>query len=271
MPVETQLVDTGIDYCDPDDVFTHIRNKKYDDLPQDSAAATQGALTKDAVDDLISRKSDYVDTYTKRAWRTRKAVDVEVPIELSHAQKHARHRRRRHRRGIQRRGQRVSGRGFVDLPHTHIKPIDSNQSDSVVVLNPRSTTDITTDEGRDSGSYVVSNRKGVLRPDIDLLVPVGAHGSANDLTDGQYSVRVSYRYGAPYSVTDYDADSNGVSDYVPGDVRDATALLVAAQLVGSDQYGELVPNTGDDSPNLSDAASTWSSVAKSTLQEYRRR
>lgn len=279
MPVvDTQLVDTDVVYADPADVFRHIRNKKYEDLPADRTSLSQGGLSQEDVDDLIEQASEKVDNDTKRAWRTRKIVDVELGVRFSHQQKHSRHRRRRHRRS-NRTGAEPSSRAFVDLPHNHIKPIDGNEGDAVVILSERSTNDVTDDEGRTDGSYVVSNRKGVLRPDVRLFTPVStASRGGRNLEDGMVSVRVSYRYGFPKDVTDYTtgADTFGssttysVSTEVPGDVRDAVGKLVAARLIGSDQYGNLVPNAGDDTPNLAEAGGRLRSSAEDTIRNYKR-
>lgn len=279
MPVvDTQLVDTDVVYADPADVFRHVRNKKYDDLSTDRSSLSQGGLSQEDVDDLILQVSEKVDNDTKRAWRTRKVVDMELNVRFSHKQKSARHRRRRHRRA-NRTAAEPTSRAFVDLPHNHIKPIDSNESDAVVILNERSTNDITTDEGRTDGSYVVSNRKGVLRPDVRLFTPIStASRSARNLENGAVSVRVSYRYGFPIDVTDYTtgADTFGanttysVSTEVPGDVRDAVGKLVAARLIGSDQYGNLVPNAGGDTPNLAEAGGRLRTAAEDTIKNYKR-
>lgn len=275
--VDTQLVDTDVVYCSPDDVFQHIRNKDYSDLTAARSGLSQGGISQEDVERLISNASEKVDNFTKQAWRTRKVVDGEFDVKFSHKQKHARHRRRQYRRSTQT-GARPSSRGFVDLPHNHIKPIDSNESDAVIILNERSTNDVTDDEGRESGSYIVSNRKGVLRPDVRLFVPVATNRDGRNLRDGDAKVRVSYRYGFPKDVTDYTtgADTFGqsttysVSTEVPGDIRDATGLLVASRIIGGDQYGNLVPNAGDDTPNLGDAASSWEEQAMNTLRDHRR-
>lgn len=264
--VYTELVDTSIDYCTPDDVFTYIRNKQYDDLPQDPSSTSGGTLTKDQVDRLISQASEWADNTTKRAWRTRRAVDVEKRVKLSHKQKRPRHRRRRLRGRARRENYGVDPRGFVNLPHNHVKAIDSGQNDEVIVLNPRSTDDITSEEGRENGDFVISNREGVLRPEYTLFTAVGTavHGPVIE----NPRVRVSYRYGEPHDVTDYDSNADGVSDTVPDDVRDAVALRVAAKIVGSDQYGEITPAGADDSPSLSDAVSSWNTEAKDLLSNH---
>lgn len=278
MPVtETQLVDTDVVYAKPDDVFAHIRNKKYADLPDDRTQLQQGGLTKQDVDDLIFRMSGKADTFTKRAWRTRKVEDVELNVRFGHKQKSSRHRRRRHRSRTQS-GVEPSSRAFVKLPHNHVKPIDDTEGDSVVILNERSTNDVTTDEGRADGSYVVSNRKGVLRPDVRLFTPVSTTVSGQDLQDGVAQVLLSYRYGFPNSVTDYTTDAEtfgvsttySVSTEVPQGVRDAVAMWVVSRLIAGDQYGEVIPNTGDDSPDLSSAANQYKTDAKDELRNYRR-
>jgi hypothetical protein len=275
--VDTQLVDTDVVYADPDDVFRHVRNKDYDDLPTDRSGLSQGGLAQSDVDDLIRQMSERADTFTKRAWRTRKVVDLELRVKFEHAQKHARHRRRKNRRANTY-GYEDSSRAFVRLPYNHVKTIDSNEGDSVVVLNERSTNDITDSEGRDDGDYIVSNRKGVLRPDVRLFTPVTtASSGGRDLRNGSASVRVTFRYGFPIDVTDYTtgADSFGdtplyVSTEVPLDVQDAVGKMVAARLIETDQYGNLVPNAGDDTPNLADAASRLRSTAIANLRDYKR-
>lgn len=270
--VDTQLVDDDVVYCSPQDVFAHIRNKRYDDLPEDVDAATSaGALTQAQVDRIIGSKSERADNYTKRAWRTRKVVDYVKNVDLSHLQKHPKHRRRRFRRNGRRTSTAQAGqRVMVKLPHNHLKPIDPDEGDLVEMLFPRSSNDVTDEEGREEGQFVVDYRKGILRPTLQLLTPVGTQTQGPVLEEDMNQVRISYRYGFPKDVTDYDADGDGVSDHVPEDVRDAVALLTAAQIVGSDQYGEMVPSGGEDSPSLSDAASTWKSDAMDTLKDFRR-
>jgi hypothetical protein len=278
MPVtETQLVDDDVVYCSPGDVFAHIRNKKYADLPAARTDLQQGGLTKQDVDDLIFRMSGKTDTFTKRAWRTRKVVEAELDVKFSHKQKHARHRRRKHRKRTQT-GVEPSSRAKVTLPHNHVKDIDGNEGDVVEILNERDVNDVTTDEGRADGSYVLSNRKGVLKPDVRLFTPVSTTVSGQDLRNGEFAVRVSYRYGFPHNVTDYTtgADTFGqsttysVSTEVRKGIRDATAMLVVARLIAGDQYGELLPNSGDDSPDLSTAANQYKTDAKDELRNYRR-
>lgn len=270
MPVvDTQLVDEDVVYCRERDVFAHIRNKKYEDLPADSTSLQTGGLTQADVDRLIGRMSGKVDDYTKRAWRTRRVNDVEVGVNFSHKQKHARHRRRKQRNSRQATVESGS-RATVNLPHNHVKQIDAATGDEVVVLNDREAKDVTSDEGREDGAYVVTNRRGVVRPDVRLFVPVSTTGAGQDLRNGSVSLRVSYRYGYPHDVVDYDTDGDGISDYVPEGVRDATAMWVVSRLIAGDQYGEVLPNSGDDSPDLSSAAQDFKSSAKSTLQNFRR-
>lgn len=278
MPVtETQLVDDDVVYCSPGDVFAHIRNKKYADLPAERTDLQQGGLTKQDVDDLIFRMSGKVDTFTKRAWRTRKVEGIELDVRFSHKQKHSRHRRRKHRQRTQT-GVEPSSRAYVKLPHNHVKDIDDTEGDTVEILNERDVNDVTTDEGRADGSYVLSNRKGVLRPDVRLFTPVSTTVSGQDLRDGVASVRVTYRYGFPNSVTDYTTGAEtfgttttySVSTEVRQGVRDATAMWVVSRLIAGDQYGEVIPNAGDDSPDLSSAANQFKTDAKDELRNYRR-
>lgn len=270
MPEDT-LIDTDVVYCDGDDVFTNVRNKAYGDLSSSTRP------TQQQVDDLIFRMSEWADSQTGQAWRVRKVTGYETRVKLSHKQKHSRHRRRRLRGVGRRENFGIDPRGRVDLKRPHVKTIDSAQSDEVIVLNPRSTTDITDDEGRDSGDFVVDKRLGVLKPDIQLFTQVGTRTHGPTVENPR--VRVTFRYGTPYDTADHSGtaadhdftDANwSVSSTVPGDVRDAVALRVAARLISGDQYGELVPATGDDSPSLADAASSWKGEARDLLKEYKR-
>lgn len=269
--LETELTDVDVVYATGHDVFTHIRNKRFDDLPatpQDTEVGDGGILTKKQVVDLIERFSERADNTTKRAWRRRKVVDYTVPVKFSHTQKRGRHRRRARRSsygGTPRVNNRAGRRGMANLPHNHIDEVEK-----VEVLNPRSIDDITADEGRESGSYVVDERKGIIRPNTTLFVPTGRTGGGHDIENAQ--IRVTYVYGhdpAPETVDDLEGDRK-VSTAVPGDVRDAVALLTAARLVGSDQYGELVPNQSGDEPSLAEAVSSWKGEAKSVLREFTR-
>ena len=273
--IESQVVDADADvvYASPTDVFAHIRNKAYADLSneRDPTAVGETSLTRSQVRDLIGRFTDKIDGQTKRAWRRRRVEAYQVRVKFPGSLKYAR-RRRRSRRGSGGIVSNTGRRGMGDLPHLHVLPIDSAEGDSVEVLNPRSVNDITDEEGREDGRYVVDNRKGVLRPDVSLFVPAGRRqGGDRDIQNAK--VRVSYRYGYD-PVPDVEDDVGGdggvrVSTAVPGDIRDATALLTAARLVGSDQYGSLTPS-GSDDVSVGDAVSSFKAEANDLIDEYRR-
>jgi hypothetical protein len=221
--------------------------------------------------------SEWADTTTGQAWRIRKVTGYEKRVKLSHKQKHSRHRRRRLRGTGRRENFGIDPRGQTTLKHPHIKTLDAAEGDTLEVLNPRSVDDITANEGRENGDFVVDQRSGVVKPDIQLFTAVGTQTHGPTIENPR--LRITYRYGTPYDVTDhsttaadYDFDDAdwSVSSTVPGDVRDAVALKVAARLISGDQYGELVPATGDDSPSLADAASSWGSEAKDLLMNYKR-
>ena len=270
--LETDLIDDDVVYATGNDVFTLIRNKRFPDLDPDvdevDDLGTATSLTQSQVVDLIARFSERVDNTTKRAWRRRKVVGYTVPVKFSHTQKRGRHRRRARRSsygGTPRVNNRAGRRGMANLPHNHITDVES-----VEVLNPRSVDDISDDEGRESGSWVLDERKGIIRPNTTLFVPTGRSGGGHDIENAQ--ICVTYEYGHdpnPETVDDLAGDYT-VSTAVPGDIRDAVALLTAARLVGSDQYGELVPNQSGDGPSLGEAVSSWNSEAKATLREFTR-
>jgi len=272
-PSRSELIDDDVVYATGNDVFTHIRNKRFPDLPDTPAnvgANHPGVLTKEQVVDLIARFSERADKTTKRAWRERRVEDYEARVKFSHQLKRGRHRRRSRRAGLgntTRRHTSSGRRGMATLVHNDVIDVEK-----VEVLNPRSVDDITNDEGREDGTYIVDKRKGIIRPNVTLFVPVGtAAGRGRDIENAR--IRVTYTYGADAPPDDTVPDLVGdykLSTAVPPDVRDAVALMTAARLIGSDQYGELTPNQSGDSPSLSDAASTFRSEAEDTLTEYKR-
>jgi len=273
--IETQIVDADEDvvYASPTDVFAHIRNKAYSDLTNEHTGGTVGetSLTRTDVRKLLRRFTDKIDNQTKRAWRRRRVEAYEVRIKFDSSLKYAKNRRRS-RRGSGGIAMNSGRRGMGDLPHIHVFPIDPAEGDVVEVLNPRSVNDITDAGGREDGRFVVDERKGIIRPDVSLFVPTGRKRRGE--RDIQFAkLRVSYRYGydpAPDVEDEVDGDGGvRVSTAVPGDLRDAVALLVAARLVGSDQYGSLVPS-GSDDVSLADAVSSFKAEANDTIDEYRR-
>lgn len=274
--LQTELIDDDVVYATGNDVFTHIRNKRFPDLDtsvdETDDLGTATSLTQSQVVDLIARFTEQVDNDTKRAWRTRRVNEYNVRVKFSHDQKRGRHRRRNRRGGTRAVNHHAGRRGMADLPHNHIRAIDSAESDKVEVLNPRSVDDVTDEQGRDNGKYVVEKRNGVIRPDTTLFVPAGRNmAGSRDIENAK--LRVTYRYGEepnPNTVDDL-TGSYKVSTSVPGDIRDAVALFTAARLIGSDQYGELTPSGGGgDGPSLSEAVSSWKAEAQDTVDRFAR-
>jgi len=279
--IDTVAVDSDVVYATGDDVFAHLRNKRYVDLSDEvdktrtpaDAETKETSVTKGQVVDLIARMTEQVDTHTKRAWRRRRVEQYDARVRFPHHIKRGRHRRRSRRAsvGSTRRINVSSGlRGTADLPHVDVVAPDSTQGDTVEVLNPRETRDITGQDDREDGLYVVDERKGIIKPQATLYVPTSTSaGRGRDIDDAR--LRVSYRYGK-----DASPDAAAVfgdrklSTVVPGDIRDATALLVVSRLLMSDQYGELVPNGSGDSPNLSQAADSYKQDAYDVLDRYAR-
>lgn len=267
--IHTTVVDADADvvYATGPDVFTHVRNKSWYDLSDAADPNDVGntSLTKEDVNDLISRFTDKVDGMTKRAWRRRRVEAHDVRIKFRHEDKRGR-LRRRSRRGSGGVVTTSGRRGFGRLPHVHVFDIDAAKDDSVEVLNPRSRNDVTDNAGREDGVYVVDNRKGVIRPNVSLFVPSGRkRRGSRDIENAR--LRVSYRYGFdPAPETDAGVS---VSTAVPGDVRDAVALYTASRLLSTDQYGELTPN-GNDDVSVSDAASSFKDEADELIRDYRR-
>lgn len=268
---ESELIDDDVVYCTGDDVLTHVRNKRYDDLSDDTKPS------KKQVDRLIFQFSEWADTFTGQAWRTRRSFEREYRVKFSRKQKSHRHRRRSRRtRGGRVETGVVDARGRVTLKHPFVLPIDPEEGDVVEALRPRSTVDVTEDEGREAGKYVVDYREGILKPNVELFT-ITTVGRVGDMTTDP-RIRVSYRYGridedAEPDPEEYDFadDAWYVSPTVPGDVRDAVALRCAARILSGDQYGESTPSGGENAPSLAEAASGWKEEATGLLKPYKRR
>ncbi|AGM11207.1 hypothetical protein M197_gp42 [Haloarcula hispanica tailed virus 2] len=253
MPVNT-LVDDTVQYCTTDDVERYIRNKSFDGTSDPTATE---------VDDMILGASEEVDDFTRRAWRTRKVAERELEVQMDHSVESAFERKRRLN----------SPQGFltpirhwvqVYLPHQHIINIDSGQGDEILVLEPESTNDITADGGTRSedSEWYLDGRKGILHidPTNFRVGPVRGAGMIQDP-----SVRVTYRYG----LTSSDTDADNVPDDLPRAVRTATARLVAADLIDSDQYGAVLASGPENTPDQSTASQRLREEAWDALQRYR--
>jgi hypothetical protein len=283
VPVETELVD-AVPYADPSDVAVYIRNKEF---------GASSDPTAKQVRELLLRASDRVDRSTGRAWRTRRAVGLERQVQRSHDQRRTVLRGGRGRRGARgaRTGQSRAGmagyrfgshrrRGMVFLDHIDLRPIDAGAGDEVIVLRENGTEDVTGNEGRglgDGADYVLDERAGVLAVDLDVF---GTGGSATRTRAGRRGtsvldpaqVRVSYRYGTDESAqVATDTNPAQPSASVPGELRNACAKFVAADLIHTDQYGSMLASGPESTPDQTTAAGKLFAAARDATQAYRRR
>ena len=238
--VLNELVDTDVAYADLEDVEDHYKAVTFDN---------QSDPTGERVQELLYDASERIDNYTNRAWRERRVVDRELRVQLSRVQEQAIERRRNLHRVLPQTDQW----GTVTLPHPKVREWDP-QEDSLEVLLPRSIKDITDNEGREDGDFILDYQKGVLRVHMSLFRRGPLRKRGTGLVE-RPRVRISYRYGHS-------------DESIPGDIRRATALLVAAQLIDSDQYGTLVPG-GDDATDQQAAADRYHDRAWDTIRRYR--
>jgi len=253
MPVN-ELVDDQTQYCTTDDVERYIRNKSF--------SATSDP-TLDQVEAMVLDQSEAVDDFTRRAWRERKVADRHMDVEFDTSIEGALERKRRNRstHGFL---NPIEKWGLVFLPHQHVTDLDSAQGDVLEVFLQEETTDITDDGGKrgEDSKWYLDNRRGVLYVDASEFL-VGPIMGSGMVVNPQ--VRATYRYGQASA----DTDNNNVPDDIPRAVRMATAKLVAADLIDTDQYGAMLASGPENTPDQSSAASRLRDQAYDDLQRYR--
>ena len=241
------LLDTAVRYAETGDVERYIRNKSFD---------ADSDPTEQQVEQMILEACDEVDRRARRAWRLREergqVLRVEWPRDIEAA--HRRRRRRSTSHGFVR---PIDKWGIVNLSHARVTSIENLE-----VLLPESTEDITEQEGRD-GKYWVDKRQGAV------------HIAAKNFTTGPLrgsglikpaKVRVDFRYGVDEQGG---TDTEAVSESVPPAIRRATAKLVAAELLDTDQYGSLVASGPENVPDQSAAATRLREDAEDAIDRWR--
>ncbi|AGM11806.1 hypothetical protein M201_gp35 [Haloarcula californiae tailed virus 2] len=241
------LLDTGVRYAEPTDVERWIRNKSFD---------ANSDPTETQVQQMILEASDEIDKRARRAWRLRERSDlvrlVEWPREVESA--FSRRRRRSSRHGFV---EPIDKWGTANLDRARVTSIESLEA-----LLPESTEDITANEGRD-GDWWVDYRTGTLHIDADVFMVGPIRGSG--LIDPA-RVRVTFRHGEDEQGG---TDTEALSQSVPPSIRRATAKLVAADLLDTDQYGSMVASGPEDVPSQGSAASRLREQAYQQVDEYR--
>lgn len=241
------LLDTGVRYAEPSDVERFIRNKSFD---------ASSDPTETEVQQMLLETSDDVDKRARRAWRLRERAGLVRDVNFSHNIKSAfkRRYRRARRHGFV---QPLDKWGVVNLDRARVTSIENLE-----VLLPESTEDITAEEGRD-GDWWLDERAGTLRVTAERF-KVGPLRGSGLLQNPQ--VRVTFRHGEDEQGG---TDTEALSQSVPPSVRRATAKLVAADLLETDQYGSMVASGPENVPDQSSAAQRLRDEAHASIDEYR--
>jgi len=241
------LLDTGVRYAEPTDVERWVRNKTFD---------ASSDPTESQVQQMILEASDEIDKRARRAWRLRKrrglVRTVEWPREVERA--YTRRRQRSSRHGFV---EPVNRWGIVNLDRARVTSIES-----LTVLLPESSEDITANEGRD-GDWYLDERAGSLYIDAEVFMVGPIRGSG--LIDPA-RVEVDFRYGKDEQ---NGTNTEALSQSVPPTIRRACSKLVAADLLDTDQYGSMVASGPEDVPNQGSAASRMREQAMQAVDEYR--
>lgn len=243
------LLDTGVRYAEPADVERYIRNKDFDASSDPS---------KSQIRQMILEASDEVDKRARRAWRLRERSGLVRTVEFSHSIESAfqRQRRLQSRHGFLK---PIDHWGIVMLDRTHVLSVES-----LKILLPESTEDITDDKGRD-GSWWIDERQGTLYVDSREFQVGPLHGAG--LIDPA-RVEVTFRHGKDEQGGD---DTEALSESVPPAIRRATAQLVAADLLDTDQYGSLVASGPENVPDQSSAAQRLRNEAYDAIDNWRKK
>lgn len=265
--ISTTVVDE-VPYASPDDVLTWVRNREEFSDPG-----------REQVYSLLLDRSDFIDTRTRRAWRTREATFTRS-LKLTNTQKSSRHRRRsRTRLGKKRRSPNRVAEPWVpaQMPHLDLQEFDPEEGDSFQLLlgsrvkdlsDDVLTIDTSTSGDLDTAAYLERDRG---RFQIHLYqLTVGDMTRMGRIISGAKRARVNYRYGADESAQVNDGeDMNDPAESVPGSLREACHKLVAADIMRTDQLGDLFRSSGEDI-ELSSPANSLESSAMESIQEHAR-
>jgi len=268
MKVPTTTVVDEVPYAEPSDILDrYIRNR--------DAFTDPGEET---VYSMLLDRTDMVDSETGRAWRRRRLEHSTRPeLKFSSQQKNPRKRKRaRTRTGGGRR--RLSPQRRIDpWVDATLTFHDVHSVEELVVVRGRETTDITSegptdiqaDPGPvDGGEWWIQADRGRLKVDLHNFVR-GEQSITGRLVTTDASLRITYAYGFDESDNVTAGSMNDPSDSVPGDIRDAVAKLVAADIAETDQYGSIFRESSGEA-ELSDTADALRQDALNEINSYRR-
>jgi hypothetical protein len=243
----TELIESGVTYATPADVSRYVRNKEF---------SPNSDPTESEVRDLLLEASNTVDKRTRRAWRLRERREAILRVEWPHdiEAAHQRRRRRSTRHGFVR---PLNKWGIVNLDRARIHEVTR-----VVALLPEDETEITSEQGRD-GAWWYDGRQGAIYVGAEEFMVGPLRGSG--LLDPA-RLEVDFQYGNEEAGG---TTQEAVSDAVPADLRTATAKLVAADLLESDQYGSMVASGPEGVPDQNQAAQRFRDQAHQAIDTYR--
>jgi len=239
---KTELVDDSTFYGTVAGVETYIRNKDF---------STSTDLSTGEVETKLLAASEWIDSFTRRAWRTRRVTDRTLRVDISRKQERWYEKGRRSMSPYRGRTQvlaPVDPWALVKLRYYDIETVTK-----VEVLLPREVTDITSDQGRSDGEWHVETTDGKLYVDISNFAAGPTRGGG---VVPNPKVNVSFDYGMATSA-------------LPDDVADAAERLVAADLINTDSYGAVLGNGPENVPDMTTGASELFSGAMTKLTPYR--
>lgn len=201
---ESELVDTNTKYADVSDVERYIRSYTFD---------ANSDPTQSQVQEMLLDASEEIDKRTNRAWRTRKVTNMQRSVKFSEKQKSP---------GLRDRERFFPAAfnvyGLTVLPHVKLQSVD--KVEAMVGAKTRTLTEA--DE-----EIRVNERRGNIEP------------RAREFAVAPLSINKLQPVDQPKIIVDY---TYGETNQTPRDIKKACAKIVAAELIESDQYGEILPS-----------------------------
>lgn len=247
----SELLDPDVVYAGVADVERYFRSKTFDGSSDPSAYE---------VEDMLREASETADDVANRTWRERRKGPREVEVKFSRKQRIQAERHSNRAQAIRR---------FDRWGTANLNAVDIEEIETLEVQSPRDYTDILDGEGRDA-DWDLDERRGMLRVRMGVFLVGPIRGSG--LSD-KTRVRVGYTYGRKVDTEtpdDYDDETEPTVEVadVPYTVRKGVAKLVAADLIRSDSYTDLVPG-GDSAPDQEVTADRWEEEAMENFREHR--
>ena len=189
--------------------------------------------TSTQVESFINAAEDEIDQTTRTAWREKTVSEEyhDFPKHFAYGASHG-------YRGFR-------GAGIpIKLFHRSVKTFDTDKNDKLEIWEGSNWVDWITDktEGRADDFWVnYTDGRLYIRSVFTFFL--------------EQSIRVTYRYG---------------QSTVPSDIKEATALLAASEILSSDDHTHLVSETGDVSREAhADRISQWQKRAWDIIDKHK--